>query len=191
MVTKPVELPDNFYEKAKPRLLRRVGRELSLAYRILDLGCGNCGLVQFLRKTYRQRVTGVDISDGSFPRHDAPLQRPSPLRCIKADAAHLNFVKDGVMDAVVSMWALHEMKNPGGVLREAFRVLRPGGEILIIDFPRNSLAQRLWNEKYYTLKGVVRLLREARLQDVRVKTIERGQIIWATGFRQAEEESER
>ena len=29
------------------------------------------------------------------------------------------------------------------------RVLRPGGEVFIIDFPRDSLAQRLWNEDYF------------------------------------------
>ncbi len=36
--------------------------------------------------------------------------------------------------------------------REAKRVLRLGGEVLIVDFPRCSLAQRLWNEDYYTTR---------------------------------------
>jgi ubiquinone/menaquinone biosynthesis C-methylase UbiE len=187
---KPGELPENFYEKAKPRLLRRIGREVSLAYRVLDLGCGGCGLAQLLRKAYRQRVTGVDISDGGFPRHDAPSHKRRALRCIKADAAHLDFVKDGGVDAVVSMWALHEMKSPEAVLREASRVLRPGGEIVIVDFPRDSLAQRLWNENYYKPERIARLLEKAGFQKVRVKTIERGQIIWATALCQPEEEPE-
>jgi len=178
-------LPDDFYDKAKLRLQRRIGRELGLAYRILDVGCGSCGLAQFLRKTYRQRVTGVDISDSSFPRHDDPLQKRRLLRCVKADAAHLDFVRDGGVDAVVSMWALHEMKDTEGMLREAWRVLRPGGEILIVDFPRGSLAQRLWNERYYTVQETDRLLREAGFVEVRVKSVERGQILWATGTRLA------
>ena len=176
------ELPDDFYEKAKPRLQRRIGRELRLAYRILDLGCGSCGLAQFLRRAYGQRVTGVDISDSRFPRHDAPSQKRSPLRCIKADAAHLDFVRAGAVDAVVSMWALHEMKDVEGALRETFRVLRRGGEILIVDFPRRSLAQRLWNEDYYSVKETGGLLARAGFQDIRVKTIERGQVTWATGL---------
>ena len=180
---KPTELPDSFYEKAKPRLQRRIGRELRLAYRVLDFGCGGCGLAQFLRKTYRQRVTGVDISDSNFPKGRARSQKRSPLRCIKADAAHLGFVKDGAVDAVVSMWALHEIQDAQGALREAWRVLRPGGRVLIIDFPRGSLAQRLWNEKYYTIPQIDHMLIQAGFEDVRVKPVERGQIAWATGFR--------
>jgi len=33
----PVKLSDNFYDKIKPRLYQRVGKELRLAYRVLDL----------------------------------------------------------------------------------------------------------------------------------------------------------
>jgi len=177
------KLPKDFYEKIKPRLERRIGRELRLAYRILDLGCGSCGLAQFLRRRYRQRVTGVDISDSSFPRHDAPSQKRNPLRCIKADAAHLDFVRDGAVDAVVSMWALHEMKDAEGILHEVWRVLRPGGRILILDFPRGSLAQRLWNEEYYRTEEIHDILQQAGFEEVRARTIERGQVIWATGLR--------
>ena len=179
---KPTELPDDFYEKAKPRLQRRIGRELRLAYRILELGCGGCALAQFLRRTYRQRVTGVDISDGGFPRHDSPSQKRSPLRCVKADAARLDFVKDNAVDAVVSRWALHEMQDAQGALREARRVLRPGGEILIVDFPRGSLAQRLWDEQYYSAEEIADMLKEAGLEGVRARYIERQQVIWATGI---------
>ncbi len=35
-----VKLSDNFYDKIKPILYQRVGKELHLVYRVLDLGCG-------------------------------------------------------------------------------------------------------------------------------------------------------
>ena len=60
-------IPNNFYERIKPRLHRRIGREVRLARRVLDLGCGSCDLVQYLAGTYGQEIAGVDISDGSFP----------------------------------------------------------------------------------------------------------------------------
>ncbi len=176
-------LPDNFYEKIRARLYRRIGRELALAHRIVDLGCGSCDLVAFLRKAYRQRVTGVDVSDGKLPRRDDPSKSRAPMQCIKGNAARLAFLRDGSMDAVVTTWALHEMDNRLDAMAEACRVLRPGGEMLIVDFPKGSLAQRLWDENYLTASEAGELLRGAGFVRVRTRTIHDGQVIWAVGFR--------
>ena len=178
-----VDLPDDFYDRIHSRLYRRIGREVALAYRVLDLGCGSCELARFLRQTYRQRVTGVDISDGQLPRRDDPSSSRAPLRCIKANASRLGFLRDASVDALVTTWALHEMAEPEETLREAFRVLRPGGEMLIVDFPKGSLAQRLWNEKYWTAFEVATLLKETDFVRARARTIYQGQVIWAVGFR--------
>lgn len=177
----PKDLPDNFYEKIKPRLYRRIGRELRLARRVLDLGCGSCELVQYLADTYHQRVTGVDISSGNFPKRRR--SRPDEhFRCIRRDAAKLRFAADESVDAVVTVWALHEMDRPESIVPEARRVLRPGGEILIVDFPRGSLAQRLWNENYYRPDDLKRFLAEAGLAEVRVRLIEQGQVMWGRAY---------
>jgi ubiquinone/menaquinone biosynthesis C-methylase UbiE len=175
--------PDNFYEKIKPRLRQRIGEELRTARRVLDLGCGNCGLDRYLARKYRKEVTGVDISDGSFPSQGSLAGARGILNCIRADASHLEFVNDAGMDAVVSVWALHEIKDTQGALVEAYRVLRPGGRMLIVDFPKGSLAQRLWNENYLTPSKVGALLQNAGFVEVCVRTIHKGQVTWAVGFR--------
>ena len=155
---------------------------------ILDLGCGNCDLEQYLAGEDQHVVTGVDVRDGSFPtaQDSAPVAQ-GLVNCIKADAAHLDFLGDAGMDGVVSVWALHEMHDPADALREAFRILRPGGKILLVDFPRGSLAQRLWDEKYYAVPEVERMLGHAGFARVSAQAIERGQVIWAEGSRRVEE----
>ncbi len=177
------KLIDNFYDRIKPRLHRRIGRELRLAYRVLDLGCGACELGRYLSETYNQKVTGVDISADSFPKNRSVPKNSKCIRCIRKDAARLSFIRSKTIDAVIIFWALHEMKKPQSVLLEARRVLRPGGKILIVEFPRDSLAKKLWNEDYYTSRQLVDFLRKAGLEDIRAKQIEHKQIIWVNGYR--------
>ena len=77
---------DNFYEIIRPRLHWRIGHELRLAGRVLDLGCGPCDLVEYLAFAYRQTVTGVDVSSKKFP-HRRHLSDGSRFHCIRKDAA--------------------------------------------------------------------------------------------------------
>ena len=70
------------------------------------------------------------------------------------------------------------MAEPIEVLIEANRILRGGGVVLIVDFPRNSLAQRLWNEDYHTAAEVDQMLHEAGFADVECELIAREQLIW-------------
>jgi ubiquinone/menaquinone biosynthesis C-methylase UbiE len=179
----PAKMPDNFYDKIKPRLYQRVGRELRLAYRVLDLGCGACELAQYLCETYGQKVTGVDISSNSFPNNRNITRNNKRIRCIRKDAARLTFIRNETIDAAIIFWALHEMKNSQAILQEAHRALRPGGKVLVVEFPRNSLAQKLWNENYYTSKELRGSFRKAGFEDIRAKQIEHKQILWVTGFR--------
>ena len=172
----------NFYDRIKPRLYRRIGHEVRLAGRVLDLGCGACELVQYLAQAYGQNVTGVDISSADFPKRRRSSKN-ARIRCVRRDATHLDFAANESVDAVVVMWALHEMKHARKILREAKRVLRPGGEILIVEFPRDSLAQRLWGEDYYSPEELAAMLDNAEYQETTARLIERRRLIWARGFR--------
>ena len=174
-------IPDDFYKRIEPWLLRQIARTLRSAHRIVDLGCGDCRLAGFLAEQKADRdVVGIDVSDGAFPK---ARDCGAGLRCIKADARHVGFLGSGVVDAVVSLYALHELGAPMACLREARRLVRPGGAVLIIDFPKGSLAQRLWRERYYSTGEVARLLRRAGFAMVRARRTARRQLTWATAFK--------
>jgi len=178
----PQKLPDDFYDRIKPQLYASIAGELRSARRVFDLGCGGCDLVRHLVNRNGQEVTGVDVSPGSFP-----AKRRSPdgaaYRCIEGDAARMDFAADESADAVTMVWAMHEMRKPQRVLDEARRVLRPGGKILIVDFPRNSLAQKLWDENYYRPAQIRKLLENGFFDDVTVCLIHQEQVMWARGYR--------
>lgn len=170
----------SFYDRAKPRIHRRIATELRCARRILDIGCGGCDLDELLARVPGREVIGVDIAGSAFPTEGRKERHP---RCIKADARALDFIESASVDAVVSVWALHEISAPMAVLREAWRVLRPCGEIVIVDFPRGSIAQRLWHERYYTTAHVATMLKRAGFVGVEARRAAQKQLTWARGFR--------
>jgi len=167
----------DFYERLKPWLFDQIATELRSAHRILDLGCGDCKLVGWLAEAHGKETIGVDISDLVFPAGG------NGVSCIRADAQSLDFLAQETIDAVVLFWSLHEMAHPLAVLQEAKRVLRPLGEILIIEFPRGSLAQRLWNEAYYSIGELAAMLKKTGFWRPEVKPIVHRQLSWAKGFK--------
>jgi ubiquinone/menaquinone biosynthesis C-methylase UbiE len=177
----PVKPFDNFYDKIKPRLYQRVGRELRSANYVLDIGCGNCELAGYLSETYGQKVTGIDISSESFP-DKRKMSKDWPLvKCIRRSASKLDFIQNETIDAVVMFWSLHEINDPKTVLQQAYHVLKPGGKLLVVEFPHNSLAQKLWNEKYFSKQQLMGYLDEAGFENIQARLIENKQILWASG----------
>jgi len=174
---------DNFYDKIKPRLYRRVGRELQSAHRVLDLGCGDCTLARYLCDTNGQVTIGVDISSTSFPDDLRSSGYRQDIDCIAEDAERLDSIEDEAEDAIVMFWSFHEMNDPQADLRQAYRVLRTAGKILVVDFPQGSLAQELWNEDYYSSEELRSLLGRSGFKDIRVRQIEHGQVLWVTALR--------
>jgi len=178
----PAKLSDDFYDKIKPRLYRRVGRELHSANHVLDIGCGNCELAGYLSQTYGQKVTGIDISSESFPDKRKISKDWPSVRCIRRNASRLDFIQNEAVDAVVMFWSLHEMNNPKAVLQQAYRVLKPGGKILVVEFPCSSLAQKLWNEKYFSKQELKNYLYEEGFGNIQARLIENKQILWVSGY---------
>ena len=176
------DLPEDFYTQIKSDLQQRIAERLTSAARVLEVGCGSCELARFLATHNRQHVVGVDISDHSFQGLE-----DETVECHRADARCLAFVGDRTFDAVVSVYALHEMDKPVEVLTEIRRVLRRDGVVLLVDFPRESLAQRLWQENYFTVKEVRGMLKRAGFRRTELRHIAHRQIIWAEGMKCSDE----
>jgi arsenite methyltransferase len=113
--------------------------------RVLDIGCGHGLMLIGAAKELRDgKATGIDLwqkQDQAGNSREATMLNvqlenvASRVELVDGDARKLPF-NDNVFDVVVSSWALHNIhdrRERDGAVREAARVLKPGGQIRIID----------------------------------------------------------
>lgn len=110
-----------------PTLLSLLPPELEVA----DLGCGTGEVLAMLAPVVR-RVVGID-------REQAMLEAAAE-RCAGVDNVTLRQggledlpLGDREVDAALLMLVLHHVADPARALREARRVVRPGGTVVVLD----------------------------------------------------------
>lgn len=97
--------------------------------RILDLGCGTGWFTRKLAHLYPSAaVTGVDLSPGMISR--AREQSDQEIDWLVADAEALP-LPDHSYDLVFSNLMIQWCADPGPVLAECRRVLKPGGRLMV------------------------------------------------------------
>jgi ubiquinone/menaquinone biosynthesis C-methylase UbiE len=101
--------------------------------RLLDLGCGT-GFIIDLAKELFDAIDGVDITQAMLDRVDLSSGNVRLHRCV---AEALPFA-DATFDVVSAYAFVHHLKDYSMALREALRVLKPGGGFYI-DLEPNRL----------------------------------------------------
>lgn len=96
-----------------------------------DLGCGS-GQLMVALAPFVARVIGVDESPTMLASARRRLDGTGNVELHEGSLESLPLA-DGTLDAAVLSLVLHHAVEPGDVLREAARVLRPGGRLLVID----------------------------------------------------------
>ncbi|AZY50405.1 class I SAM-dependent methyltransferase [Bordetella avium] len=101
--------------------------------RVLDLGCGG-GHVSFHVAPRAAEVVAYDLSQSMLDVVAAEAARRglNNLRTCQGKAERLPFA-DGEFDLVMSRFSTHHWEDPGQGLREACRVLKPGGIAVFAD----------------------------------------------------------
>lgn len=106
---------------------------------LLDLGTGT-GRILELFGPQIERGLGIDLSPAMLAIARTRLDRPGFRHCAvrQGDIYDLPVAKDS-FDVVIIHQVLHYLDDGAGAIREAARVLRPGGRLLVVDFAPHDL----------------------------------------------------
>jgi SAM-dependent methyltransferase len=138
------------------------------AGRLLDIGTGTGRVLELLAPRISQGV-GVDASKAMLALARSRLARVGLTHCSVrlADMYRLPLA-EASFDVAVMQMVLHYAEDPPGVLAEVSRVLRPGGQLIVIDLAqhhRGDLLDRLAHRWPGFSDGAMRdLLAEAGLR---------------------------
>jgi 2-polyprenyl-6-hydroxyphenyl methylase / 3-demethylubiquinone-9 3-methyltransferase len=112
---------------------------------VLDIGCGGGHLTNPLAQE-GHKVVGIDLSEPSLAWAKKQDVTES-VRYLTADAKKLP-MEEGSFDIVCAMDLLEHVDNPEEVIKEASRVLKPGGYFFFHTF------NRTWLSYLLVIKGV-------------------------------------
>ncbi|WP_448625133.1 class I SAM-dependent methyltransferase [Geodermatophilus sp. URMC 64] len=149
-------------------------------HRVLEIGCGTGNLALLVKaRCPEATVTGIDPDLPALAIATRKSRRRRlPVRWDVGSAAELPYA-DGSVDRVLSSLMLHHVPDgqKARAIAEVHRVLRPGGELHLLDFggPRRSHASVLLRRAQADTRlrgqweeGIADLLRGAGLTEVAV-----------------------
>lgn len=126
---------------------KRLVRGLPTGAAVLDMGCGT-GDLALMAAAEGHRVTGLDFSPEML---EIARRRGPSLAWVEASAAETG-LPDGAFGAVVSAYVMRNLYRGGlldASLREAHRVLSPGGRVMFLDLTRPGNAFLRWGHGLY------------------------------------------
>jgi len=117
---------------------------------LLDVATGTADMaIMAARMLHPDKITGIDISDKMLEVGRKKIENQhlnSKIELFSGDAETINF-PDGTFDGVMVAFGVRNFENLEKGLKEIFRVMKPGGLFVVLEFskPRIPGIRNLYN----------------------------------------------
>jgi demethylmenaquinone methyltransferase/2-methoxy-6-polyprenyl-1,4-benzoquinol methylase len=120
--------------------------------RILDVATGTADVaIQTVVRKKIDHVTGLDLSEGMLAygrKKVAARGLEDRIELQQGDSENLPYA-DESFDAITVAFGVRNFENLEGGLAEMYRVLRPGGKLVVLEFSRIPYAPVRWGFNLY------------------------------------------
>ncbi len=127
---------DKIWRKKSIRLLKSSNPEL-----ILDVATGTGDFAfEIYKRLKPEKIIGIDISEGMLKVGEEKIEKKglsSVIEFQKGDSENLSF-PENYFDAVTVAFGVRNFENLQKGLNEIYRVLKPSGKIVILEFSQPS-----------------------------------------------------
>lgn len=133
--------------------------------RILDAGCGVGGSAIFLAKEKNTKVTGITLSEKQLEfanKKKEELNLQSLVEFKLEDYTATSF-KSSTFDVIWAIESLTSAPDKSKFAKEAHRLLKPGGKLIIADYFKTSIEKQDphgWMEKWQNCWSLSEIIRE-------------------------------
>ncbi len=110
---------------------------------VLDVCTGTAGVAMEIADHHDGQIVGLDVSHSMLQAGLCAIEKKNldgRVQLIQGRAEHLPF-PDETFDTVVFTYLLRYVQDPDATIRELSRVLKPGGELLSLEF---GIPEALW-----------------------------------------------
>jgi SAM-dependent methyltransferase len=153
-------------KQACEQLMDKLLTRLQPTGNILDVACGKGATTRYLLKRFQpMELTGVDFSDLNV---ETACANVPGVRFLRMDATQLDFHADS-FDAIICVEAAFLFQTRQAFLREAHRVLKPGGVLVMSDILCEVKAGPLKVNNVGTLQEYRSRLSSAGFNDVEIE----------------------
>jgi ubiquinone/menaquinone biosynthesis C-methylase UbiE len=135
-----------YFRYMQKRLVAQL--DLKVDQTLLDLGCGTGWALDYASRLVngQGQFYGIDISVRMIERATVNYKDKKNIHFYQTSAEELPFQND-FFDFIICSSSFHHYFNPGRVLSEVHRVLKPRGRIYILDLTSDGIIGRTINNR--------------------------------------------